>query len=85
MKKFIKTQKEYSYDGLYIPANYRLPTIQELKKLRLNKCQLGYMTSELTTDEKYIYYVGFDFITGQKEVRHTYTSMPLNVIYVIEF
>ena len=81
-----KVEKQYSYDNLYIPAYWRLPTIEELKKLKLDKdkCEFGYMTSELTTDQKYIYYVGFDFSTGKKEVRHTYTSMPMNVIYIKE-
>ena len=89
MRKFKKSdicriEKELPYNYNYMAGGWRLPTIEELKKLKLDRNKFGYLSSELTTDGKYVYYVGFDFTTGKKEVRHTYLNLPLSVIYIKE-
>ena len=59
-------------DILILP--YRLPTIEELKSMKLQK--LDYMSSELIGN--YVFYLGFN--GNDREQRHTYKSMPLEVI-----
>lgn len=59
-------------DILILP--YRLPTIEELKSMKLEK--LDYMSSELIGN--YVFYLGFN--GNDREQRHTYRTMPLEVI-----
>lgn len=85
MDKCYKSQPinlgQFSYEevSLVLYSNililpYRLPTIEELKSMKLQK--LDYMSSELIGN--YVFYLGFN--RNNREQRHTYKSMPLEVI-----